>query len=425
MAPRKNRKKAKSGGDNLTDAEWAAMNNFPKFVIIDEQRRAHPFAVDDCVSVLPPNTGKENGPPVPIKQMWIGSIKEIRARKAPDGEDDAWARIQWFYSKDDVAELVPSFDTTHIGANERILSDHFDYVHSSCLDDVIPIHRYRFDPTYEDASTSSSRSTRATEANLQRLFYQKEIRATIENDASEDGPYPDIFYRYDFRGNIEAETVQLTQFSCFSVPSTKLYQHLTLGTRTRSKSKKARHENSCFAESLYSPPDSDHAREIGEQIALLASEAAKILESAVTCISERWTTTPTKRSSSRLQSSSLSASKSPSSAGATRSSRSTAMTTRTRTAQQISSTTEPVDVDVDVLIHTTSRQLLHKMQQAMLLEDTLAMHLCPRMRCKGPCGRSWHRSCLIRDKIKVADEGFEDGSGIDDDDNYAESSLRT
>lgn len=63
----------------------------------------------------------------------------------------------------------------------------------------------------------------------------------------------------------------------------------------------------------------------------------------------------------------------------------------------------------------------------MLLEDTLAMHVCPRTDCTGPCGRAWHRSCLIRDKIEVADiDGVsgQDGEAGDDYCVYAESSLR-
>lgn len=66
--------------------------------------------------------------------------------------------------------------------------------------------------------------------------------------------------------------------------------------------------------------------------------------------------------------------------------------------------------DVDVLIHNTQKQLLQTMQRAVLLEDTLVMHICPKSHCTAPRGRAWHRSCLLRDNVE-SDISIDDVEG--------------
>ncbi|KAJ3716606.1 hypothetical protein C8R42DRAFT_678907 [Lentinula raphanica] len=117
---RKNRNRviAVTGGDPQapTDSEFKVLAKFQKFIITanalneEDQDVSHAFQVGDCVSILPsdlPNgSGVEGGPAPPIQAMWLGIIHEIRMR-IKNGEEEAWIRVQWLYSKSDVEEILP------------------------------------------------------------------------------------------------------------------------------------------------------------------------------------------------------------------------------------------------------------------------------------------------------------------------------
>ncbi|KAJ4490391.1 hypothetical protein J3R30DRAFT_76511 [Lentinula aciculospora] len=141
---KKNRKSKKttSGGDPEapTETEWESMAIYKKFIVTEnasdeEENVDHPFEVGDYVSILPSNLpegyGVEDGPAPPIEAMWFGLIKDIRMRYK-NREPEVWSRIQWFYSETDIGNIV-QIDTTHLGDNERLLSSHCDFVHSSTL----------------------------------------------------------------------------------------------------------------------------------------------------------------------------------------------------------------------------------------------------------------------------------------------------
>ncbi|KAJ3791422.1 hypothetical protein GGU11DRAFT_832980 [Lentinula aff. detonsa] len=106
-----------TGGDSEapTNIEWESMALYKKFIVTKnalnegEENVEYLFEVGDYVSILPPDLpdgyGVEDGPAPPIQVMWLGLIKDIRMRYK-DGEQEAWARIQWFYSKKDIKNSI-------------------------------------------------------------------------------------------------------------------------------------------------------------------------------------------------------------------------------------------------------------------------------------------------------------------------------
>ncbi|KAJ4001902.1 hypothetical protein F5050DRAFT_993034 [Lentinula boryana] len=396
-----------TGGDPEAPAniEWESMPLYKKFIVTKnalnegEENVEYLFEVGDYVSILPSDLpdgyGVEDGPAPPIQVMWLGLIKDIRMRYK-DGEQEAWARIQWFYSRKDIENSIQNFDITHLGENERLLSDHFDLVHSDAFDDVVPIQRFHFAPTYQDAHTDHSTSSSSVDARhtaLYQMFNQKEICAS--NSQRKIGSINNIYYRYDFEVNSTRIVPKISELNCFS-PS--LASH---PSRARSKSKSNRRPLSiatasnsrphaqngqypCYFESSYSPPDSERARKIGRRVAVLVREAHSILEDGI----------------SRILGSSLESESSPTRTGAT----TRASRIRSELSHSVSDTPESGSLDSSMLLNT-AKQLAYKMQQAILLEDTVAMHVCPRAHCTA-CGRAWHRTCLIRDQVPT-EEGVE------------------
>ncbi|KAJ3784945.1 hypothetical protein GGU10DRAFT_399762 [Lentinula aff. detonsa] len=409
-------KRKKSGGNIVdtggdpeapTNIEWESMALYKKFIVTKnalnegEENVEYLFEVGDYVSILPPDLpdgyGVEDGPAPPIQVMWLGLIKDIRMRYK-DGEQEAWARIQWFYSKKDIKNSIQNFDITHLGENERLLSDHFDLVHSYTFDDVVPIQRFHFAPTYQDAHTDHSASSSSVDARhtaLYQMFNQKEICAS--NSQRKIGSiYPNIYYRYDFEINSKRIVPEISELNCFSPASASHHpsrarskyksnrRPLSNATASNSRPHAQNDQYLCHFESSYSPPDSERARKIGRRVAVLVREAHSILEDGI----------------SRILGFSFESKSSPTRAGAT----TRASRIRGELSQSVSDTPESGSLDSSMLFNT-AKQLAYKMQQAILLEDTVAMHVCPRAQCTA-CGRAWHRSCLIRDQV-TTEEGVE------------------
>ncbi|KAJ3771790.1 hypothetical protein FB446DRAFT_84276 [Lentinula raphanica] len=417
-AVRKNRNRnvAVTAGDydEPTDSEFEVLVKFQKFIITanalneEDQDVSHAFEVGDCVSILPPNlpkgwAGVEGGPAPPIHMMWLGIIHEIRMR-VKDEEEEAWIRVQWLYSKSDIARILPKFDITHLGEHERLLSDHFDIVPSATLDDVVPISRLYFDPTHQGLSNSpSSSSVEARKAALNQIFDQRMILSA--NSTGRSGSvYPDIYYRYNFK--VQSKII----FPTIS-PSTCLNPNRSLKrSQARSSQRNKRYSSTasdstqtnselCLSTSSYSPPDSEQARAIGRQVTVLVRKAHSIIEDGVQKI---------------LQSLSRSESQSnPTPSVKRRVTRRNTPSTQTATPDAVSGISESFSLstqDTEVLLNT-AKLLAIKIQEVILLEDSLAMHICPQ----ASCGNAWHRSCLIRDRSmndKVSEGGFSDN--IDD-----------
>ncbi|KAF5392715.1 hypothetical protein D9757_001046 [Collybiopsis confluens] len=467
MARRKQRTTAGQVGtspDPPTSAQWATMTPWKKFTITeageDDEETVYVFEVGDCVAVLPPDLpsgyGVEDEPAPPLQLMWVAIVKDIRTgnTNVNNGVLDAWAQVQWFYSKKDIAKLLPKFETSHLSVHERILSDEYDFIHYTTIDAVVPVKRFIFDPTYisdDEASKSSSSDTA-----LCLTFHQRQIESGrfIADDS------PDVFYRYDLEAKKKQIFPKISQFNCFSAKAANLYHDLSILSAS-SKSKKqagqnssvdpANH-NSCFSESLYCPPGSERALKIGREVSRILQEAGDLLENQVVMISEilagRSGIAPESLSSSprptpsKTRSFARSKTENPiTRSGSAKLSSSTSTVTPTaRTRSRILRVKAPIpdpsislrspssslnkrprtgivksasQIEVDAFIKTTSQLLLDKLKKAIYLEDTLSMHVCPRAECTAPCGRAWHRSCLIRDEGDVSDEddGTDDVNG--------------
>jgi hypothetical protein len=81
---------------------------------------------------------------IELHEYWVAKILDIRVG---EDKDDAWAKVQWFWSGGDVAEQIKSLcvivsclrdffslsmilfsDASHRAQLERLLSDSYDYV---------------------------------------------------------------------------------------------------------------------------------------------------------------------------------------------------------------------------------------------------------------------------------------------------------
>ncbi|KJA25224.1 hypothetical protein HYPSUDRAFT_37698 [Hypholoma sublateritium FD-334 SS-4] len=122
----------------LTDEKWSSMVPFGTFVITDkDDGTEHKFSKDDIAIILP--SGREPGSNMELWEYWVGRIKDIRAEIDEEGTNTVWAKVQWFYSGRDVADVIKSFDPASVTGHERIYADHYDFVESEAFDAVISV----------------------------------------------------------------------------------------------------------------------------------------------------------------------------------------------------------------------------------------------------------------------------------------------
>ncbi|KAL0071204.1 hypothetical protein AAF712_001770 [Marasmius tenuissimus] len=126
-----------------THHDWAAMEDVEE-IIVSGESGSYIFRVGDSVTIQPEGIPLNPGGLSPaLEKIWMGVIVHIRRRKSDsdddDDDDDIWVKIQWYYRPNEVAEVIKSFDATMCGKLERILSDHYDYVHCTTLDGMLYI----------------------------------------------------------------------------------------------------------------------------------------------------------------------------------------------------------------------------------------------------------------------------------------------
>jgi len=113
-----------------TAHQWASMIPFGSFVVQDKTGQNTKFSQGDIVIIRPTGFSGEDAQHLPLHKHWVAKIKEIRA----DGKNiDVWTRVQWYWDGNDVHRLIKSFDKSRCAMYERILSDMYDLVHSSCF----------------------------------------------------------------------------------------------------------------------------------------------------------------------------------------------------------------------------------------------------------------------------------------------------
>ncbi|KAF8964738.1 hypothetical protein BDZ97DRAFT_1659688 [Flammula alnicola] len=96
--------------------------------------------VYQSVAILP--NGREPGSDIEFWEYWVAKIRDVRAEIHTDGTNTVWAKVQWFYSGKDVADVIKSFDAAAVGRYERIFADHYDFLESESFDAVIPMIKF-------------------------------------------------------------------------------------------------------------------------------------------------------------------------------------------------------------------------------------------------------------------------------------------
>ncbi|KAG1859258.1 hypothetical protein F4604DRAFT_1793102 [Suillus subluteus] len=133
---KKTTKVTRRATDSPTHSEWETMPDFASFVVADEEGNPHKFSTQETAFILPYGVlpGKLHHPTA----YWIGKIKQIRAKN----DEDVWARVQWFWSPQEVNSVIKSFDVSDCGQYERIMSDYHDYVSTQSFCDHATVMRY-------------------------------------------------------------------------------------------------------------------------------------------------------------------------------------------------------------------------------------------------------------------------------------------
>ncbi|EJD01936.1 uncharacterized protein FOMMEDRAFT_168520 [Fomitiporia mediterranea MF3/22] len=120
-----------------TSKEWESMTQYHSFIVKDAEGNEHRFPIQTYSLILPEGADPEN-PPL-LRDYWVGRIKEIRGRN--NDPFDVWASVQWMMSIQDVNEYI-KVPSESFGKLERVLSNHFDFVHTSCFASLTHVAPY-------------------------------------------------------------------------------------------------------------------------------------------------------------------------------------------------------------------------------------------------------------------------------------------
>ncbi|KAI9458515.1 hypothetical protein HD554DRAFT_1705141 [Boletus coccyginus] len=126
---KKTDKKAdKKAPDGISERKFAAFSHeYGSFTVEDPDHEQHEFRKEDVAYLV--HQDSEDTGEVMKDNHWIGKIREIRG----DGPDNVWIHVQWFWSPQEVAEVIKSFDPTICGKYERLLSNNCDIVSVHCV----------------------------------------------------------------------------------------------------------------------------------------------------------------------------------------------------------------------------------------------------------------------------------------------------
>ncbi|THH05780.1 hypothetical protein EW145_g4545 [Phellinidium pouzarii] len=130
------------GSRTLSQEEWDTMSSYKSFVVGSElkgdpESHSQKFFVGNYGIIVP--AGSESLVP-DLHEHWVGKIKEIRSD--PDDNSEVWAKVQWLWSAEDVAEQRKRFDSNLYGKMERFLSNKYDFVHAECFQDLASVVFY-------------------------------------------------------------------------------------------------------------------------------------------------------------------------------------------------------------------------------------------------------------------------------------------
>ncbi|KAL5497729.1 hypothetical protein ACEPAH_2660 [Sanghuangporus vaninii] len=119
-------------------ADFSEWTRYKTFIVKDQKDDAVTFQTSGYGLIVHETGGKR---PKYLHEYWVGRIKEIRSR----GNDPSavWVKVQWLWSAPEIAGVTKQIDTKPFGKMERLPSDEWDFVHSSCFQDVA--HVVQFD----------------------------------------------------------------------------------------------------------------------------------------------------------------------------------------------------------------------------------------------------------------------------------------
>ncbi|KAF6741100.1 hypothetical protein DFP72DRAFT_1026141 [Ephemerocybe angulata] len=151
MAPRNGSKKGK-GKEELPRSEYAPptqeeflkMKQYNKFSIPDAEGNLHPFSRFESATILPDdiNPGEE----IENHKYWVAKIVDIRGvTHADDDSNDVWVEVRWYYSPEDVAGIIKSFNAKECSPYERMPSDHYDIVSVEAFNEAVEVYEFKDD----------------------------------------------------------------------------------------------------------------------------------------------------------------------------------------------------------------------------------------------------------------------------------------
>ncbi|KAJ3507769.1 hypothetical protein NMY22_g16826 [Coprinellus aureogranulatus] len=126
-----------------TQREFEKMARYGAFKVQDDQGNEFRFGPGDTATILP--NGKPPGSKILENEYWVGDILEVRGLEYPDGSNDVWAKVRWWYAPQEVHGAVRSFDPTKCSQFERIYSEQTDRVCSEAFNEVVKVHKLRDD----------------------------------------------------------------------------------------------------------------------------------------------------------------------------------------------------------------------------------------------------------------------------------------
>ncbi|KAF8842784.1 hypothetical protein BDN67DRAFT_1067392 [Paxillus ammoniavirescens] len=134
----------KAPQEGLPRTQFAALKLYGSFVVEDAEGEHTTFRKDDTAYIKPYETDPSEE--MPPEDYWIARIREIRATdNSSDPENQApqvWVRVQWYWSPQEVAQVVKSFKPEYCGKYEKIFSDNYDIVSSQCFSARVQMKRY-------------------------------------------------------------------------------------------------------------------------------------------------------------------------------------------------------------------------------------------------------------------------------------------
>ncbi|KAG6380125.1 hypothetical protein JVT61DRAFT_8212 [Boletus reticuloceps] len=129
----------------LSEREFVALpNDYGSFIVEDSEHEQHKFSMDDMAYIQHHDSG-ESGDAIKDNH-WIGKIREIRG----NGPDNVWVRVQWYWSPEEVAKVIKSFNPDVCGKYERLFSNNFDIISVSCFVDHVEVKQFEETSVYQD-----------------------------------------------------------------------------------------------------------------------------------------------------------------------------------------------------------------------------------------------------------------------------------